>query len=146
METLINKLQQHFESKKSFDDARQYLNNIDLNWQIYKPEHLSNYKRIHVYQNEHFEIFYIFWDKNAVSKIHNHAENGCIMKLLHGQLKENIYDSQTIKYLTSNILYKNNVSYIHNKKCYHSIKNITNDISVSLHIYSPPNFKTSYFS
>jgi predicted metal-dependent enzyme (double-stranded beta helix superfamily) len=146
METLIYKLQQHFESDKSFDDAKQYLNNINLNWQIYKPEHLSNYQRVLVYQNENFDIFYIFWEKDAVAKIHNHAGNGCIMKTLHGQLKENIYNPQTLKYLTSNILDKNTISYIHDKKSYHSIQNITADMSVSLHIYSPPNFKTSYFS
>ena len=145
MEILINKLNLHFQQNLPFEDAKEYLNTLQFDWSKHIPRKIINYKRVLVHKNNEFEIFYIFWDKDAFAKIHDHAENGCIMKVLSGQLKENIYTTDTVQYITSSILSKNTVSTINNQTYYHSIKNITDGTAVSLHIYSPPNFRTSYY-
>ena len=78
------------------------------------------------------------------SKIHNHADYGCLQKILCGNLQEIIYDINNFKNIKENELSKNSINYIDNKIGYHKIIN-KNEVSVSLHIYSPPKFITKYF-
>ena len=91
-----------------------------------------------VYRDKHSEIILICWDKNCKTKIHNHPENGCIMKILQGNLLEERYDLNGRK--LSEVSYsKNNVGYIHDDLYFHKIIN-SDEKTISLHIYSPPNF------
>jgi cysteine dioxygenase len=87
-------------------------------------------------------MFIITWNKDSKTMIHDHAENGCILKMLRGSLKETIYkDGDLIK---SNYLINSDTGCINNDIGYHSIENISDGISVSLHIYSPCNHNTKY--
>ena len=54
-------------------------------------------------------------------------------------LDEKIYNKniELIKYSIQN---QGDISFIKDEIGYHSIKNINNNISVSLHVYNPPNF------
>jgi len=95
------------------------------------------YKEL-VYKNNLIEIFVITWSINESSKIHTHPDNGCLMKILYGSLTEEKYDNG-LKLIQTNLLNRDKVSYIEGNKILHKIIN-QNKISVSLHIYSPPNF------
>jgi len=90
-------------------------------------------------------MYIITWNKCKESPIHDHSKNGCIYKILHGTLIEELYNNN-LKIIQKNILHKDTIKYIDNKIGYHKIINPTDDISVSLHIYSPPNYKTKYYS
>ena len=98
-----------------------------------------------VYKNNLFDIYLLSWNKNSLSKIHDHSDNGCLMKILEGELYETLYDKNIINF-KNNIYQKNDISYINNSIGYHSIQNIYHKSSYSLHIYSPPNYKTNYFN
>ena len=78
------------------------------------------------------------------SKIHNHSSNGCWLKILQGSIEEKIYNNKfdIIKYNIQNI---GDISFIKDEIGYHSIQNTENDITVSLHVYNPPNFKIINF-
>ena len=65
----------------------------DNDWMNYVTINPNNYHRKKVYNNDDFEIFIITWNVNQGSKIHDHAENGCYMLLLQGELTEDIYDN-----------------------------------------------------
>ena len=83
---------------------------------------------------------------NNGSKIHDHSSNGCILKLLYGELIEKRYNNN-LQHIKTNIISENNISYISNKICYHSINNNNNNnISVSLHIYSPSNYIANLYN
>jgi len=111
---------------------------IGADWiQFVKYENYYNKIRLDCYSNNKFEMYIICWKPEQSSPIHDHSENGCIMKVLSGSLKESLY---TYNLLLQNetIINKNNVSFIDNHIGLHKIEAI--DYSVSLHIYSPPNY------
>ncbi len=88
------------------------------------------------------DIYLFKWNKLSHTGIHNHADKGCILWLLKGEIKENIY-SKKLDYIGTNIHVSPSISYIHNDKGFHSIKPIRS--SISLHFYYPKNHKTKYF-
>lgn len=103
------------------------------------------YNKCKVYNDPLFDIVIITWDNLQSSKIHNHANNGCIFKIISGNLTEIMYKPDNLKkpYKFSNVK-QDEVRYIDNKIGYHKIKN-NDQITVSLHIYSPPKFNTKYY-
>jgi len=113
-------------------------------WKQFVTINKETYQRTKVYECEFFDIFIITWDYNQESKIHNHASQGCINKVLKGELIETIYDTNTLEKITQNKNSINHINYIDDTIGYHKIQN-KNNLSVSLHIYSPPDFKTKYF-
>ena len=73
-------------------------------------------------------------------------KNGCLFKVLKGNIEESKYNMNSLEEFEK-VNYKvGNTSYISNDKYYHSMKNIDNEISVSLHIYSPPNYIIKSFN
>lgn len=112
---------------------------------LIKP--VENYTRVKIYENRFFDAYIITWNKNKKAQIHDHANNGCFLKVLYGRIQEKIYNKITLECIEEKNYEKNMISFMNNNKGYHSIENINeNDISVSLHIYSPPNHKTKYYS
>ncbi len=89
--------------------------------------------------------YIITWNKNKLSKIHDHSSNGCILKLLKGKLLETRYNNK-LEILEENIVDENSISYIKNENGLHNIKNISDDISVSIHIYSQINYKMNIYN
>ena len=89
------------------------------------------------------DIYYFQWNKIKELPIHDHASNGCIMVLLKGEIKENLFD-KNIKLIKENKYYSPNISFINNKIGYHSIK--PEVVSRSLHFYYPKNHKTKYYN
>ena len=113
-------------------------------WKNYISSDEKRYNKIKIFEDELFDIYIIIWNFNQQSNIHNHSKNGCWLKILQGKIEEKIYDS-TFELIKYNIQNDGEVSFIKDEIGYHRIKNINNDISVSLHIYNPPNFTTSNF-
>ena len=114
-------------------------------WKEFIQLNPYNYSRCKVYDDPMFDIHIITWYNLQSSPIHNHANNGCLSKILTGDLTELIYNPDDLrKPIQFNHHKLNKISYIDNKIGYHKIKN-NDDITVSLHIYSPPKFKTKYF-
>lgn len=102
-------------------------------WIKYK-KNTDYYTKKIIYQNQDFEAIIISWEKNVITPIHSHPENGCILKVLDGQLSEDYYNNNKI---INTILNKNDIGY-RNGGEFHTIKAL--EKSYSLHIYSPPNF------
>ena len=65
------------------------------------------------------KFFLICWKKNQFSGIHNHSDNGCLYKVLEGQLSEFIYDSSTLNLKESSNLNNETVGYIDDTIGYH---------------------------
>ena len=98
---------------------------------------IEKYKKNVVYRNSIYEIILITWLPGQQTKLHEHPKNGCIMKILEGELTENLYTPEKI---IDNIYKKEDISYIDNTIGKHIISNNSNENTISLHIYSPPNY------
>lgn len=110
-------------------------NNID--WKKYVYFDNNKYNRNTVYKNENIEMVIISWNNNQKSGLHDHPKNGCLMKILDGELNEYIYNEK-LNLLKINNCKKDCISYQEGKNGIHDIIN-KNNKTVSLHIYSPPN-------
>ena len=84
-----------------------------------------------------FDIFVLTWRSKGASPVHNHAKTGCIYKVVHGELQEELYDpSKNIKIPTKvTNLKKGECGYIDDETGFHRIWNPTDESSVSIHIY-----------
>ena len=58
-----------------------------------------HYTKNLVFRNDNFEIFVVCWSGKQGSYIHDHSENGCILKILKGRLTE-------YKYNVNNLVFK----------------------------------------
>uniref|UniRef100_A0A6C0J053 Cysteine dioxygenase n=1 Tax=viral metagenome TaxID=1070528 RepID=A0A6C0J053_9ZZZZ len=133
---LIKDIDKHF---KQFSDMKS-LKNIDCNLDELKKFVFfdkEKYKKNVVYRNSNYEIILITWLPGQQTKLHAHPKNGCIMKVLEGELNENLYIPGKI---IDNIYKKEDISYIDNTIGKHIISNNSKNNTISLHIYSPPNY------
>lgn len=132
---------------KNLFDLKYLLEQYNGNdWKNYLSFSEEKYTRNKVYTNGDIDILVICWNNNQQSGIHDHPENGCLLRMLQGSIKEEVYIKQDDKYTYSktNYLEHNKVSYKEGNCCIHNIMN-GNQLSVSLHIYSPSNYKTIYY-
>ena len=148
--TLFNSIKNNInlESYKNIRHLANILKNYDSDdWKKYIINDLSgnkSYNKSLVNETAEFSIYIITWKKHKESKIHNHSSNGCLSMILQGTLIENYYNNK-LEYTGFKIVEKNNISYIDNNMYYHNMKNNTDNIAVSLHIYSPSNHETIYY-
>lgn len=141
IETLIDKIK----VLKDFNDTDEILKNYTGNdWEQYVKINKNRYNRNKVFSNNDFEILIITWDKNQKSEIHDHAHNGCYVKILSGELTEYLF-SPNLSLKKETVLTNGNISFMHNNIGYHLIENKGTDASASIHIYSPPNHATKYY-
>lgn len=117
----------------------------DDDWKKYINYSSKTYTRNLIYRNNNYEMYLICWKPNQESKIHNHPSNGCIYKILEGELIETKYDINKINLYESKIIKPDTVGYIDDTIAYHKMSNLSYYNSTSLHIYSPPGVKAKYF-
>lgn len=120
---------------------------IGTDWKNYIIKNENNYNRYLVFTNNIIDIFIITWNINQSSKIHNHPDYGCLLKVLQGQLTEYIYFKKDNLFIQTkeNILNENMIGYQIGKNGLHKILNTNEHISVSIHIYSPSGYITQNF-
>lgn len=139
MNNLINKIENNYNNVLKNNISFFSENNFDLLKNIkFEEDYSRSYLRNKIFENEKYELILIKWKPNSESLIHDHASNGCLLKVIEGSLKETLYDQQINK-KKETIFNKEEVNYIDNKMGYHKITNLNNDYSYSLHLYSPPN-------
>jgi cysteine dioxygenase len=141
---LLTYMSQGEQLKNLTDEINKY-NGSD--WKKYCKFCSKTYKKNLVCRNDLFEIVIICWDHKQKSQIHDHPNKGCSLKLLKGKLKESLFSKIENKLILtdSNIIGKGDQSYLEGKTGLHSIENISETQTISLHIYSPPNYKSKMY-
>lgn len=130
---------------------REKLHNImnrysGCDWEKYVYISSVNYNKEKICENELFDMFIITWNHYQCSAIHDHSKNGCLYKVLDGNITEKIYNSNdTLNVKIERNMLNGEVSYIDNSIGYHSMNNLNENICVTLHVYSPPNYITNYY-
>lgn len=108
-------------------------------WQNYVKFSSDCYSRNHVIHTKEYELLILCWQPNQGSPIHNHPKQGCLLKVLEGELSEKKYNKSN--YIVETIYKTGEVSYIDNQLGVHQIKNQNQEKAVSLHLYVPGFFE-----
>lgn len=95
-----------------------------------------------IYASPSLEILFLSWPKSYSTLPHDHAANGCWLKVMTGQLQETRYNTE-FEPTQSTCLRKGDISFMSNNLGYHAISSL--ELTWSLHVYSPPFHKTQYF-
>tara|TARA_Y100000780_G_C13621221_1_gene392618 strand:- start:263 stop:718 length:456 start_codon:yes stop_codon:yes gene_type:complete len=147
LEDLINDLKINLSKDIKLETVKNLLEKYqNIDWKKYCSFNDLNYKRNLIHRDKLFDIYLICWNTKQFSPIHDHPKNGCLLKILDGELKEELYNFTNDKLvkIKTNILKKNNISYLEHNKVLHKIINFNNK-TVSLHIYSPTNYKPNKY-
>ena len=147
LEGLITNITDNYKADKNLLSIAKYLEVYQgQDWKNYVVQNYNYYKNL-VFRNDDLEIYIITWISGASSRIHDHPEKGCLLKVLQGELTETEYtkDDLDINYKNTKTLKKDDIGFQISNTILHKINNNMKDIAVSLHIYSKPNFMITYY-
>ena len=147
LEDLITNITDNYKADKNLLSIAKYVEAYQgHDWKNYVVQNYNYYKNL-VFRNDNLEIYIITWIPGASTRIHDHPEKGCLLKVLQGELTETEYtkDDLDINYKNTKTLKKDDIGFQISNVILHKINNNTPDISVSLHIYSKPNFMITYY-
>jgi hypothetical protein len=133
MDTLIHNLNNNLTTNLNTPFIHNLLQNFNYSPISIPP--INSYQKTLLFRNDLFDIYQINWNKNSITPVHNHPQNGCILKIISGKLQESIFNPNLI---STNLLSTNQISYIDDSLGLHQIQALED--TISLHIYSPPNF------
>ena len=100
------------------------------------------YEKFYLYENKNFSLILIKWNKDCSTKIHDHPDKGCILRVLCGELIEESYTPKLNK-VSSVSLKLDKVGYKAGSRVLHKI--IAEEESVSLHVYIPGFYTPNYY-
>ncbi|KAB1065216.1 cysteine dioxygenase [Salibacter halophilus] len=101
----------------------------------------EKYTRNCIDRTDDYELLLLCWDEGQDTPIHGHGGEECWVLMVDGHLKEirikeddsgNLYDDRTVDMKVGDI------SYMHDDMGYHSLHNIHNGRSMTLHLYMNP--------
>lgn len=129
--SLINNLKKTTNYLTVYNVLRNY-NGIDYRDRINFKDDI--YNREYIYKSDVFDALIISWDKDQKSCIHDHPGLGCFMKILDGNLKEDVFDHK-YRFLYTTYHKKNKISYINDHFGLHKITQVDTPYTISLHVY-----------
>ncbi|WP_255902890.1 cysteine dioxygenase [Vibrio campbellii] len=102
----------------------------------------ETYSRQRLFKSEHCEVLILSWLNGQRSKIHDHLNTSCGVKILHGEATETVFEkaanghifaSQSTQYQEGNVT-------VSKDNDIHQISNLQADDEplITLHVYSPP--------
>lgn len=116
-------------------------------WQRFDYSSLQPYTRKIVYNDDILEVVIICWNPHEESGAHDHPENGCLMRVMQGNLIETKYVNTHLGLEQTNedILGEDKIAYQEGAKCVHNIVNPFDNLAISVHIYAPAGYKPNFF-
>lgn len=100
----------------------------------------EKYARNYVINTEAFDILILCWKPGQKTMLHGHPKDGCFVKILQWEIIETLYNTDK-NLLCTNIVREWDIMYNHDSIGYHILENASERDTVSLHIYSPGNYK-----
>lgn len=139
----IKSLVQHIAQNGMHHYAKK-IKELGISHQDFKNQlHFSTkkYTRTCIAKDENFELLLLAWTKGQKTAIHNHADSECEVYVLDGKLKEVQYINHNEKLQeVSEVIFcvAQNTATPHDVAAFHSLENIGENKSLTLHLYSPP--------
>jgi cysteine dioxygenase len=106
------------------------------------------YTRNCIVDNEKFELILICWCEGHGTPIHDHDGEECWVKVIKGEFKETIYkknETGELNIVKTSISKPNQVTYMKDFMGFHTLENLSNKKSMSLHLYAKPIRKCRIF-
>jgi predicted metal-dependent enzyme (double-stranded beta helix superfamily) len=134
------------------DDSK-HISKVNLALSNYKGDDWKQFVKIneksynrHVFHNsKEFDIILITWAGGNQCKIHNHPDNGCSVRVMHGDVIEKRYDTKTFDQISENHHYIDDILYIDDSQAYHKMCNENKEYCVTLHVYSPGFYVPTFY-
>ena len=145
---LFKCLDDQIKNGKKLKELQYLVSNYKGNdWINYAFFNKNKYNKNTIYCNNLIELAIISWNNNQNSGIHDHPKNGCIMKIIYGELNEYIYqkNNNELNLIDINYCMEDSIGYQEGSGGIHNIINCDCK-TVSLHVYSPPNYKFYKYS
>ena len=114
----------------------------------------GNYIKLKLHTSLWFDCYLIFWGPDAISPKHDHADNGCLYKVIRGNVRERVYSNVHNLTISQKEYSVGEIGEINNSQGYHSMENIhttgsgkreKSAVSASVHFYSPPGYQMNVF-
>lgn len=125
------------------NDYVQIAKNMDIS-----PEDLSEYAHFSdqtytrncIMRTQDFELLLLCWNKGQKTSIHSHDGEECWVYLAEGKLREKRFkeSADSIEKIDDTKMSQSRLSYMNDHMGYHSLENIADDKSMSLHLYVSP--------
>jgi predicted metal-dependent enzyme (double-stranded beta helix superfamily) len=88
--------------------------------------------------NDLMKVVLIHWRPGEVTDIHGHPKDGCVFKVLHGNVEELRYSTKRKRNLIGKSVYlPGSLAYIDDSLGYHSVRNYSDESAISFHVYTP---------
>lgn len=113
---------------------------VEQDWTHFAQEHSdldTKYTRNNLFSlpDNLGQVLLLTWKPNSGSKVHNHPQSECWVKLLGGQMEEKVYDASQKKIGMRRIL-RDEVTHINDSMGMHSMHNRSlKNYAFSLHVY-----------
>jgi len=116
-------------------------------WKQYEKYNADHYARNLVKINDQLEMLILCWEVHQGCPVHDHPVNGCLVRILKGEVTETVYKlSGKPEFLSSSILPTGGIAFKEGNAILHEIFNHSDKRAASIHIYSPPNYRPTYFT
>jgi cysteine dioxygenase len=101
----------------------------------------KSYTRNCIVENEKFELILLCWEAGQITPIHDHGGEECWVKVIEGEFRERIYttdEAGELSIVKSSIAKVNDITYMIDFMGFHSLENLSDKRSMSLHLYAKP--------
>ncbi|WP_436411398.1 cysteine dioxygenase [Vibrio coralliilyticus] len=102
----------------------------------------DSYCRKRLFKNDHCEVLILSWLNGQRSKIHDHLNTACGVRVLHGEATETLFETAANGhiYASQSSHYQQGSVTVSKDNDIHQISNLQADDEplVTLHVYSPP--------
>jgi cysteine dioxygenase len=140
LEDLHNSLKSNITNIRYVSDFYRFLESYTAeDWLDLVDFSHESYNRITIFAGKSFELLLLCWEQGQSSEVHNHPSQGCIFKLLKGQLEEQKYNNN-LELTATNTINVGGISYMHDSLGLHKVSNQGAGPAISLHIYAPGNY------
>ena len=141
---LFDQIVQGLNDGKTLESMKHVVESYNGNdWSEHVKFSDQKYHMKKVFSNDIAELIVISWKATQQTAIHDHPSNGCIMKVVVGLLCEDIYSENADIHLNTHCIGEGDLSFSKGQETVHQIKADLNSISV--HIYSPPNYVATHY-
>ena len=97
-----------------------------------------NYKRTVLHKDKYVEVVVITWPKNSRSAAHDHGESSGLIRVLSGNIYQDVYHKKTRRFI-ERLKYKKGDTLVETPDLIHIMGNASQTKSAqALHIYTPP--------
>ena len=98
------------------------------------------YTRNCLARTDYYELILLCWDVNAKTPVHGHGGEDCWVYQIHGTIEEVRFEEQEDCITEQNrmVLSPGKLTYMHDRMGYHSLRNISHQKAMTLHIYANP--------